>query len=68
MRVCIHAYPKRMWYVEEFLVPMLKEQGAEVEVWNDTAGRGNLLSCVESFAARTGDGACPAYLRRNDDC
>lgn len=54
MRVLIHACPKRMWYVEEFLIPSL--QGAEVEVWNDTEKKGNLIACMESFAARTGDG------------
>ena len=59
MKVLIHACPQRMWYVEEFLVPSLREQGAEnIEIWNDTEGRGNLQSCMESFAARPeGDGA-----------
>ena len=57
MRVLIHAYPKRMWYVEGWLVPELERQGAdEIEVWNDTEGKGNLRACLESFAARTGDG------------
>lgn len=57
MKVLIHAYPKRMWYVEEFLVPSLQEQGADsIEIWNDTEKKGNLISCMESFAAREGDG------------
>ncbi len=59
MRFLIHACPRRMWYVEEFLLPSLLAQGAdpsEVEVWNDSEGLGNLRSCVASFAARTGDG------------
>ena len=57
MKVLIHAYPKRMWYVEGWLVPELERQGAdEIEVWNDTEGKGNLRACMESFAARTGDG------------
>ena len=57
MKVLIHACPKRMWYVEGFLLPELKRQGAdEVEVWNDTEGKGNLRACMEAFAARgTGD-------------
>ncbi len=39
MTVLIHACPKRMWYVEGFLLPELERQGAdEVEVWNDTEG------------------------------
>ena len=57
MKVLIHAYPKRMWYVEGWLVPELERQGAnEIEVWNDTESKGNLRACMESFAARTGDG------------
>lgn len=57
MQVLIHAVPRRMWYVEGFLLPELARQGAErVEVWCDTEGRGNLRSCMASFAARTGDG------------
>lgn len=57
MKVLIHACPKRMWYVEGFLLPELERQGAdEVEVWNDTTGAGNLRSCMASFASRIGDG------------
>lgn len=57
MKVLIHACPKRMWYVEGWLVPELLRQGAdEVEVWNDSEGLGNLAACMASFAARTGDG------------
>ena len=59
MKVLIHACPRRMWYVEEFLVPSLLAQGAEseeIEIWNDAEGRGNLTACMESFAAREGDG------------
>lgn len=59
MKFLIHACPQRMWYVEEFLIPSLLSQGAaavEVEIWNDDAGRGNLQACMDSFAARRGDG------------
>lgn len=56
MKVLIHACPKRMWYVEQFLIPSLLEQGAEVEVWNDILIKGNLKACIESFAARKGNG------------
>ena len=57
MKVLIHACPKRMWYVEGWLAPELRRQGAdEVEIWNDTEGVGNLAACMASFAARTGDG------------
>ena len=47
MNIMIHACPKRMWYVEEFLLPSLK--GLDVEVWNDKDGRGCLESCIRSF-------------------
>ena len=57
MKVLIHAIPKRMWYVDGFLVPELERQGAdEVEIWIDAEGKGNLRACMESFAARTGNG------------
>ena len=52
MRYMIHACPPRMWYVDEFLIPSMKAQGIqdnEITVWNDTEGKGNLFSCMESF-------------------
>lgn len=48
----IHACPKRMWYVDEYLIPSLKAQGIsddEIIVWNDTENKGNLHSCMDSF-------------------
>lgn len=57
MKVLIHACPRRLWYVEEFLLPELERQGAdEIEIWNDVERKGNLRACMESFAAREGDG------------
>lgn len=57
MKIMIHACPKRMWYVEDFLVPQLLDQGADsVAIWNDDAGLGNLQACMKSFAARRGHG------------
>lgn len=59
MKFLIHACPQRMWYVEEYLIPSLLAQGAEiseVEIWNDAERKGNLIACMESFAAREGDG------------
>ena len=52
MRYMIHAYPGRMWYVNEFLIPSMKEQGIkdeEIKVWEDKAGKGNLFACMDSF-------------------
>jgi len=61
MKVMIHACPDRLWYVEGFLLPELRRQGAEeIRVWYDGTGRGNLLSCMEAFASLgTGEDASP---------
>lgn len=57
MRVMIHACPDRLWYVNEFLVPDLTDQGVtEITVWNDERRQGNLRSCMAAFASCTGDG------------
>lgn len=59
MKYLIHACPKRMWYVEKFLYPQLREQGAPaegIEIWNDAEGKGNQIAFFESCAARIGDG------------
>lgn len=55
----IHAMPKRMWYVEEFLIPSLINQGIEqdnIHVYNDINGEGNLISCMKAFASCEGNG------------
>ena len=55
----IHAYPKRMWYVEGYIVPSLIAQGIPEEdiiVWNDTAGEGTLRACMNSFLSCEGEG------------
>ena len=52
MQYMIHACPQRMWYVKQYLIPSLLTQGVEdIEVWNDTEGKGNLLACMEAFRA-----------------
>lgn len=57
MKVLIHASPVRMWYVRDFLIPSLQEQGAdEIQVWNDIHRKGNLRACMDSFATRQGHG------------
>lgn len=53
----IHACPARMWYVEAFLVPSMARQGInrdDITIWNDADGKGNLQSCLESFASLDG--------------
>lgn len=51
-RYMIHACPKRMWYVNDFLVPAMKDQGIkekDIYIWNDDKGMGNLKSFVASM-------------------
>lgn len=49
-RYLIHATPKRMWYVEDYLIPSMWEQGIDnVDVWLDEYGDGCLESCMQSF-------------------
>lgn len=48
----IHAYPKRMWYVEDFLVPSMLDQGIDIDdiiVYNDSKREGNLKACMNAF-------------------
>lgn len=59
MKYLIHASPQRLRYVEKILYPSLREQGipaGDIDLWVDYQGRGNLSACMDSFAARTGDG------------
>lgn len=57
MQILIHAVPSRMWYVENYLIPVLEDQGAEsIRIWNDLEHRGNLRACMDAFAAMEGDG------------
>ena len=52
IRYMIHSSPARQWYVDEFLIPSMQQQGInenEIIVRCDTAGRGNLNSCMDAF-------------------
>lgn len=52
MAIMIHACPAREWYVNDYLVPSLLEQGIkknDITVWMDRDGAGNLASCIDSF-------------------
>lgn len=56
--IMIHAAPERMYYVDSFLKPRLKEQGfKEIVVWNDVEKRGCRESYLQSFSElpETGD-------------
>lgn len=53
----IHAYPGRMWYVEDFLIPSMLEQGikqSDIILWNDKDRVGTLESCLRSFGSLEG--------------
>ena len=55
----IHAMPKRMWYVQSYLIPSMLEQGIrqeQIAVYNDEKGEGNLRACMNAFALCEGDG------------
>ena len=48
----IHACPKRLWYVTEYLIPSMLDQGIskdQISVFNDTTHMGNLAACMASF-------------------
>jgi hypothetical protein len=46
-----------MWYVEDYLIPSLKEQNIEnIDVRVDKFNRGNLEQCMQIFSIMTGDG------------
>lgn len=50
----IHAYPKRMWYVEEYLIPSMLQQGidkVDITIYNDIKGEGNLRACLNAFSS-----------------
>ena len=51
-RYMIHSAPARQWYVDEFLIPSMIEQGIAEEdiiVRCDRARRGNLFACMDGF-------------------
>lgn len=55
----IHTYPKRLWYVEQYLIPSMLEQGIEkvdITIYNDSKGEGNLRACMNAFASCTDEG------------
>ena len=55
----IHAVPRRMWYVENHLIPSMLEQGInkdDIRVYNDEKQEGNLRACMNAFASCYGEG------------
>lgn len=48
----IHTYPKRLWYVEQHLIPSMKRQGIsedDITIYNDDNQLGNLRACMDAF-------------------
>lgn len=48
----IHACPPRMWYVNDYLIPSMLDQGIpqeEITVWNDAEKLGNLKAFLASI-------------------
>ena len=48
----IHAYIEREWYVNDYLIPSMVEQGIpreNIEVWMDDGTMGNLYGCMKCF-------------------
>lgn len=59
----IHACPDRMWYVDGYLVPSIKEQGIEnIIVKCDYERVGNLKSCMNIFES-IGEGGGSWHLQ-----
>lgn len=57
MKIMIHACPDREWYVNEYLVPSIIEQGIppdDIQIWMDRNRHGNLRSWVESCESLRG--------------
>lgn len=51
----IRTIPERRWYVDEFLIPSIVEQGVNeryITVYEDTEKQGNLPSCIAAFSMR----------------
>ena len=50
MNILIPAVPQRMWYVQNFMIPQLREQGYEGEqIFLDDRKLGNLEACLQAF-------------------
>lgn len=51
-RYMIHACPKRMWYVNDYMIPSMLEKGIsekDIHVFNDDKKLGNLKAFLASF-------------------
>lgn len=54
----IHAIPKRLWYVNDYLIPSMLNQAISkdnISVYVDTEKLGNLKACMEAFKSVEND-------------
>lgn len=52
MKYLVHTYPKRLWYVEKYLIPSMINQGIkkkDIYIYNDEKGFGNLFAFLDSL-------------------
>lgn len=50
----IHTYPRRLWYVYNYLLPSMLRQGIkgdDIRIYNDSALEGNLRACMNAFGS-----------------
>lgn len=55
----IHCCNQRWWYVNDYLLPSLLDQGIDAEdvtIYRDVYNEGNLMSCINSFLSLPEDG------------
>lgn len=65
-RYMIRTYPKRLWYVEQYIIPSMLKQGIKKEqitVYNDDKCEGNLRACLNAFASAPDDDGGTWYIQ-----
>lgn len=54
----IHTYPRRLWYVKDYLIPSMLKQGInadDISIYNDDKHEGNLRACMNAFLSVSDD-------------
>ena len=70
MRYVIRTYPKRLWFVEQYIIPSMLEQGIDrdnIVLYNDVNQEGCLRSCLNVFYNAPDDDKGTWYLQ-DDIC
>ena len=64
MKYLIHAVSKRMWYVRDYLIPSMNEQGiTDIEIALDDRNLGNLQACLNAFKRVPDDNESTVHLQ-----